>query len=124
MRAIGKGLNAAQIFCTLMNLPPPPASIHKHTDVIGEVVQPVASSVKAAANDPPIAFDGTWQKQGHTSKDSVAIVTSIDTGKVIGFEALTKHCYNFCDESTTANTNQTARKTIKGQVEEWRLLLR
>lgn len=125
MRAIGKGLSAAQIFCALMNLPPPPARIQKYSGVIGEAVQSIASSsMRAAANeavelnegskDIPIAFDGTWQKRGHTSKNSVATVTSIDTGKVIDFEALTKHCYACCEGNTNGEHKTNCQKNYEG----------
>lgn len=105
MRAIGKGHTAAQTFCAIMNLPPPPAKIDNYTEVIGDAVQSVADlSMKAAASeakyinegnpDIPVAFDGTWQKRGHTSKNAVATVTSVDSGKVLDYEVLTKHCYH------------------------------
>ncbi|KAJ8891059.1 hypothetical protein PR048_010568 [Dryococelus australis] len=74
-----------------MNLPPSPTRIQKYSEIIGEAVEPIApSSMKAAAkeavvmneggSDIPIAFDGPWQKRGHASKNSVATLTSIDTG--------------------------------------------
>lgn len=38
--------------------------------------------------DIPIAFDATWQKRGHVSKNAVATFTSFDTGRVIDVEVL------------------------------------
>ncbi|GFT66679.1 hypothetical protein TNCV_1961381 [Trichonephila clavipes] len=38
-----------------------------------------------------IALDGTWQKRGHTSKNGVVTATSLDNGKVIDFECLSKN---------------------------------
>lgn len=38
------------------------------------------------------AFDGTWQKRGHTSRNGVITVTSFDTGKVLDFECSSKFC--------------------------------
>lgn len=43
--------------------------------------------------DIPSAFDTTWQKRGHVSKNAVATITSFDTGKVIDIEVLSKYCH-------------------------------
>lgn len=43
-------------------------------------------------NEIAAAFDGTWQKRGHTSMNGVVTVTSFDTGKVMDFECLSKFC--------------------------------
>ncbi|GFX93226.1 uncharacterized protein TNCV_4761051 [Trichonephila clavipes] len=42
--------------------------------------------------DIPVAVDGTWQKRGYSSMNGVVTVTSVDTGKVIDTEILSKHC--------------------------------
>ncbi|GFY28879.1 uncharacterized protein TNCV_4720111 [Trichonephila clavipes] len=39
-----------------------------------------------------VAVDGTWQKRGYTSLNGVVTVTSIDTGKVIDVDILSKYC--------------------------------
>ncbi|XP_069698811.1 uncharacterized protein [Periplaneta americana] len=38
------------------------------------------------------AFDGSWQKRGHTSLNGVVTATSLLTGKVLAVEILTKYC--------------------------------
>jgi hypothetical protein len=38
------------------------------------------------------AFDGSWQKRGHISVNSVVPPASSVTGKVNDFEVLTKYC--------------------------------
>ncbi|GFT14562.1 uncharacterized protein TNCV_593561 [Trichonephila clavipes] len=38
-----------------------------------------------------VAVDGTWQKRGYTSLNVVVTVTSIDTGKVIDVDILSKY---------------------------------
>ncbi|GFV57919.1 uncharacterized protein TNCV_1599111 [Trichonephila clavipes] len=63
MRAIGKGGAAARIFCGLMNLPP--------------------TTCKT------VAVDGI---KGYSSLNGVVCAMSIENGKVIDFEALTKYC--------------------------------
>ncbi|GFV37474.1 uncharacterized protein TNCV_1157371 [Trichonephila clavipes] len=39
-----------------------------------------------------VAVDGTWKKRGYTSLNGVVTVTSIDTGKVIDVDILSKYC--------------------------------
>lgn len=45
-------------------------------------------------NNITAAFDGTWQKPGHTSLNDVVTATSIENGKVIDIECLTKYCHS------------------------------
>ncbi|KAJ8874900.1 hypothetical protein PR048_022790 [Dryococelus australis] len=104
MRAIGKGPTAAKLLCGILDLPQPLSGMNKYTEVIGIAVGTVAeASMKTAAEEAiqlndgdkniPVAFYGTWQKRGHTSKNSVTAATSVDSGKVLDFEVLTKHCF-------------------------------
>ncbi|GFU63389.1 uncharacterized protein TNCV_44351 [Trichonephila clavipes] len=39
-----------------------------------------------------VAIDGTWQKRGHTSLNGVVTAVSVDTGKVIDAEILSRKC--------------------------------
>ncbi|GFX05550.1 uncharacterized protein TNCV_3434541 [Trichonephila clavipes] len=39
-----------------------------------------------------VAVDGTWHKRGYSSLNGVVCATSVENGKVIDFEALTKYC--------------------------------
>ncbi|GFY27794.1 uncharacterized protein TNCV_242592 [Trichonephila clavipes] len=70
MRSIGKGAEAGKMFCGLMNLPQPPIRFSPYA----------------------VAVDGTWQKRGYTSLNGVVTVTTIDTGKVIDVDILSKYC--------------------------------
>ncbi|GFX35848.1 uncharacterized protein TNCV_746411 [Trichonephila clavipes] len=103
MRAIGKGGAAARIFCGLMNLPPPPAKFECHNSLFLNVLKTISEdSMNAAvheaviANDNnsniAVAVDGTWHKRGYSSLNGVVCATSVENGKVIDFEALTKYC--------------------------------
>ncbi|GFX96895.1 uncharacterized protein TNCV_1996271 [Trichonephila clavipes] len=103
MRAIGKGGAAARIFCGLMNLPPPPAKFERHNSLFLNVLKTISEdSMNAAvheaviANDNnsniAVAVDGTWHKRGYSSLNGVVCATSVENGKVIDFEALTKYC--------------------------------
>ncbi|GFY33013.1 uncharacterized protein TNCV_2229641 [Trichonephila clavipes] len=101
MRAIGKGGAAARIFCGLMNLPSPPAKFERHNSLFLNVLKTISEdSMNAAvheaviANDNnsniAVAVDGTWHKRGYSSLNGVVCATSVENGKVIDFEALTK----------------------------------
>ncbi|GFW92465.1 uncharacterized protein TNCV_517831 [Trichonephila clavipes] len=70
MRSIGKGAEAGRMFCGVMNLPQPPTRFSPYA----------------------VAVDGTWQKRGYTSLNGVVTVTSIDAGKVIDVDILSKYC--------------------------------
>ncbi|GFT58322.1 uncharacterized protein TNCV_2118331 [Trichonephila clavipes] len=104
MRCIGIGKSAPQIFCALMNLPPPPAKFERLYTPIFKALETVSSrSMVNSVNEAvienehnkniAIALDGTWQKRGHTSKNGVVTATSLDNGKVIDFECLSKYCF-------------------------------
>lgn len=105
LRSIGKGRQAAKVFCGVMNLPPPPTKFARHTDLLGSVIEDVcfasmdnAIDEAATANDGDrdlaIAIDGTdtWQKRGHTSLNGVISATSFDTGKVADVAIFSKFC--------------------------------
>lgn len=51
-----------------------------------------AIAINDASNDIAAAFDGTWQKRGHTSMNGVVTVTSFNSGKVLDHECLSKFC--------------------------------
>ncbi|GFX97904.1 uncharacterized protein TNCV_4905551 [Trichonephila clavipes] len=103
MRCIGKGAEAARMFCGIMNLLPPPTKFSKYNKMLLGATKDVCDAtmkdaVKEAVQeiqnirDIPVAVDGTWQKRGYSSMNGVVTVTSVDTGKVIDTEILSKHC--------------------------------
>ncbi|GFU82425.1 uncharacterized protein TNCV_560021 [Trichonephila clavipes] len=121
MRAIGKGGAAARIFCGLMNLPPPPAKFERHNSLFLNVLKTISEdSMNAAvheaviANDNnsniAVAVDGTWHKRGYSSLNGVVCATSVENGKVIDFEALTKYC-----SSCIFQRSETSRKACYTQ---------
>ncbi|GFT59315.1 uncharacterized protein TNCV_3892421 [Trichonephila clavipes] len=104
LRCIGKGSSAAKIFCAVMNLPPPPAKFQRYNGILLENLSKVSdASMKKAVEetvemnnsnrDITVAFDGSWQNRGHTSLNGVISVTSLETGKVLDFECLSKYCF-------------------------------
>lgn len=103
LRCIGKGRAAGAMLCGVMNLPAPPSKFNKHIIAVGSAVEDVAQeNMKDAVEeavfennnnrDLSIAFDGSWQKRGHTSLNGVVTATSVDTGKVVDVAILSKHC--------------------------------
>ena len=112
MRTLGKGHTGAKKFCTLMNMPPPPAAKNhtKISSVITTCVRSIAkdSMSKAAEEvrnlkgqndsnetepiDCGVSCDGTWQKRGFSSRNGCVTAISIDTGKVLDVEALSQAC--------------------------------
>ncbi|GFX68091.1 uncharacterized protein TNCV_921921 [Trichonephila clavipes] len=103
MRSIGKGSEAGRMFCGVMNLPQPPTRFSPFGKRILNAAKLVyEDSIQNAAKEAicenegnkniAVAVDGTWQKRGYTSLNGVVIVTSIDTGKVIDVDILSKYC--------------------------------
>ncbi|GFW70985.1 histone-lysine N-methyltransferase SETMAR [Trichonephila clavipes] len=103
MRSVGKGEAAAKVFCGVMNLPPPPKRFYESLHALNNATEKVSkvSMALAAAetlsfnNGNPnvsVAIDGTWQKRGHTSLNGVVTAVSVDTGKVIDAEILSRKC--------------------------------
>lgn len=83
----------------MMNLAPPCSKFGKlnsqlltaETEVSEASMRNAASeaiAINDASNDIAAAFDGTWQKRGHTSMNGVVTVTSFDSGKVLDHECL------------------------------------
>jgi hypothetical protein len=103
MRDVGVGIAGSRAFCALMNLPPPPLKFVTHIKALVNALEPAAeeSMLKAANeaveensgdNQIAAAFDGTWQKRGHTSLNGIVSATSFDTGKVLDLEIMSKYC--------------------------------
>ena len=60
MRAIGRGASAAKRFCTIMNMPPPPApnAYSRHNKALMEAAKKVAvESMEAAATFHDLYFN-------------------------------------------------------------------
>ncbi|GFT68874.1 uncharacterized protein NPIL_617791 [Nephila pilipes] len=91
------------MFCGIMNLPPPPTKFTKFNNNLLQAARETCEESMAEAvheaieeneggRDIAVAVDGSWQKRGFSSKNGVVTVTSVDTGKVIDVEILSKHC--------------------------------
>lgn len=68
--------------------------------------------------DISAGFDGTWQRRGHQSINNVVTCTSIDSGKIMDVEVLSKFCLCLDKNNMIAFVLQ----TIKAPVAAWRAL--
>lgn len=76
--------------------------ISRYVDVVNTAVSfGCADSMKRAVeesvdlnetNNLSVALDGTWHKRGHLSLNGVVTATSVDAGKIIDYEAMSKYC--------------------------------
>lgn len=103
LRSIGKGMAAGNILCAMLNLPKPPTKFAKYNqELLGHIEAAAQESMKRAADeavqlnegdkDIAVALDGSWQKRGHTSNNGIVSATSVDSGKVLDVEVLSKRC--------------------------------
>lgn len=101
-RSIGKGEQAAQTVCALMNLPSP-AEFRNYNSVLANAAKEVCEdSMKQAIQetmeenegekDITAIFDGSWQKRGHSSLNGFVSAISGVNGKVIDVKILSKLC--------------------------------
>ena len=107
MRAIGQGQSSARRFCALTNLPHPPnpKSYGDCNKALANAAKTVAlSTMKEAGmelhndvNDEvkpcSVSCDGTWQRRGYSSLNGCVTTISVDTGKCIDVEVLSKVCH-------------------------------
>jgi hypothetical protein len=105
-REIGRGHTAMTTFTKVMNMPPPPMRC-VCTKIQNKKLLPI---VKQLANDSMnnsamevkeicgsegecgISLDGSWQKRGHSSHNSVVTAISLDTKKCLDVEVISDKC--------------------------------
>ncbi|GFY31634.1 uncharacterized protein TNCV_4199451 [Trichonephila clavipes] len=56
-----------------------------------------------------VSVDGTWQRRGHSSLNGCVAVLSIDTGKVLDLEVMSKWCKN-CNTSKSSGKSKHVKK--------------
>lgn len=110
MRILGKGDTSAKKFCTLMNMPHPPAA-KNYTKILSVITTCVRSIAKDSMSqeaeelrylkgqndsnetetvDCGVSCDGTWQKRGFSSRNGCVTAIS-DTGKVLMLRPSARH---------------------------------
>lgn len=104
-RSIGIGYKGLNKFCGLMNMPAPMTSMNydKISDKLQEAAASIAElSMKTAAkeavvsnggsSDIGVSVDGTWQRRGYVSLNGVIVAISMNVGKVIDAEIMSRFC--------------------------------
>ena len=104
MRSIGKGHASMKRFCTYMNMPPPMhfEAYRKCNTALSKAAKAVAmramndAAIEVRGENPDpltrcgVSCDGTWQPRGYSSLHGCVTTLSIDTGKCLDVEVLTK----------------------------------
>ena len=105
---LGKGHTTAKRFCALMNMPPPPqpAAYRTCNIALAKAAKAVAmKTMKDAANELgnkseeinqcAVSCDGTWQRWGHSSLNGCVTTLSMENGKRLVVEVLSKVCHGY-----------------------------
>ena len=112
MRSIGCGLSGMKKFCSTMDMPQPvnPRAYSYHTKAILRATKDVAElTIKDAVEElhnvksnevdengvlkTAISCDGTWQRRGFSSLNGCVTAISMETGKILDVEPLSKVCH-------------------------------
>lgn len=107
MRSIGQGASSER-FCGVMNMPPPPkpnayqghnkALMKAAKTVAEETMNSAASEIHHLSHEENeitkcgVSCDGRWQRRGHSSRNGCVTVISMETGKCLDVEVLSKVC--------------------------------
>ena len=103
MRSIGQGFSGTKKFCSIMNIANLPtknnyfklnktlrfAAFNVANESMGRAAQGVKSSVGTECS---VSVDGSWQKRGYVSMNGCVTTISIDTGRVLDVEAMSRFC--------------------------------
>lgn len=99
------GYSGLEKFSALMNLPSPMSkknyngSVKVITDAVTTVAKETmlqaAKEIKGNSNnivDTGVSTDGTWQRRGYSSLNGVVTTLSMDNGKVLDVEPMSRLC--------------------------------
>ena len=108
MRSTGQGASSPKRFCGVMNMPPPPkpnayqghnkALMKAAKTVAEETMNSAASEIHNLSHEENeitkcgVSCDGIWQRRGHSSMNGCVTVISMETGKCLDVEVLSKVC--------------------------------
>ncbi|GFU99823.1 uncharacterized protein TNCV_506441 [Trichonephila clavipes] len=116
MRIIEKGHSSSKKLCASLNIPSLSKAAYRSCEKkkllnVASVVSKnamieAADEVRKLKNTSDVAecgvsVDGTWQRRGHSSLNGCVAVLSIDTGKVLDLEVMSKWCRN-CNTSKSS----------------------
>ena len=88
MRGIGAGHSALVKLCGYLN-------IGNCTKVVAErSMVEAAKEIKGEVDviDTAVSVDGTWQRRGFTSLNGIVTAISVDTGKILDCEIMSRNC--------------------------------
>ena len=123
MRSLGKGHSGAKKFCALMNMPKPlgKKAYRETSKTIGQHIKSIAkksmtdaaAEIRRAKNanedavvNCPVSCDGTWQRWGYYSLNGCITVISIDSGKVLDAEPMSRSCKQCQLHSNLVNNSE------------------
>ena len=105
LRSCSVGHTGLGKFCCMMNMPAPMTVMNYNniSNRLRDAAKIVAeNSMKDAVveakqytnvvADIGVSVDGTWQRMGDSSLNGVVVAISIDTGKIVVLEVLTRYC--------------------------------
>ena len=106
MRVLGHGHSSIEKFTSLMNMPKPMTQnnydkvvtkIANITKIVAEgtmsdAADDIRGNVMANVVDTGVSCDGTWQRRGFSSLNGVFAAISIDSGKVLDVEPMSRSC--------------------------------
>ena len=107
MRSIGQGHASIKRFCAHMNMPAPLGYTAYRDNNIGlakaaksvatKSMHDAAAELHKNSSEPitqcAVSCDGTWQRRGHASLNGCVTTLSIDSGKCLDVEILSKVCH-------------------------------
>ena len=132
MRSCGQGYAGLERFTSLMNMPKPITAnnfdkIVNHLavsvqEVAEETMTDACRELKQSKNedtsivtDVDVSCDGSWQKRGYSSKNGVVTIISMDTGKVLDVEPMSKSCKACSLKDKLKNENPAAYDLWKAE---------
>lgn len=118
LRCIGKGDAAAELFSSIMNLPPPVTNFQRYNRALHEAVKSVAEDSMQEAGkeckeinkgdaDIAVTNDGTWMRRGHTFLFGAANIIALNNGKVLDTHLCSKY-YHSCNVHKNDDKNSFA----------------
>ena len=132
MRLIGRGREALQQLCCILDIPPPVSKSNYsfHTKALHSAAEEVAKAsmrdaaahvlaLQAGLQHPShvaVSTDGTWMRRGFCSVFGVQTVIGYNTAKVLDVEVLSKHC-SMCE---TWRSRRQAGKLTAEEYGEWK----
>jgi hypothetical protein len=130
LRQNGKGRDAGKVLCAVLNIPQPRTSLSIYNKTIRSGLADVSESFLMQAAREAVAenedgnpsyitacFDGTWQKHGHTSLNGIVSATSVDRGKVLDIEIMSKSCFICHTNPTSQHECKKNHERISGGME-------